>query len=138
MRFVASMVVGAMAIGALIGCGNNSGPMTMQMPKPLSIAGNYSGSNSDSMAGAGTLTIDIVQAGMSVSGLWTFTYPHASLAATSFTGALSGQTLSLNIPATSFAPCAYSVNAMVSGKQISGSYSSSTCGNSGTFLVTRP
>ena len=122
------------------GCSNGS---VSEIPNParmtpLHVAGNYSGTNTDSVLGDGTVSANIVQAGRSLSGLWTVTYPGNPNAATSFTGMINGTAIALTIAATSFSPCSYSLTGIVSGKQIWRSYTSSNCPNSGSFSITRP
>ena len=125
-------------VGLLTSCGGGDSGTPLMMASPLNIAGNYSGSNTDSASGHGMINANVVQAGKSLSGLWTFSYPSIANPAVSFMGTLNTNILTLSIPSTSFSPCAYAVMGTVSGKQIAGSYMSANCGNSGTFSIARP
>jgi len=133
------------AVGILLlgvqGCnGGSSTPRTTPTPTPppARVAGNYTGSNVDSVQGRGIVSANIVQAGSKLAGGWSFSYPDNPSIVTSFAGSVTASAVALSVPAELGVPCSYSVMGTASGKQISGSYSSSNCGDSGTFMISRP
>jgi|GEM_PF-5703636 len=133
------------ALGVLVlglqscnGSSSTPGPTPTPTPPPVPVAGNYAGSNVDSVHGHGTVTANVVQAGSKLAGGWSFSYPGNPSIITSFTGSVTAAAIALSVPAELGVPCSYSVMGTANGKQISGSYSSSNCGNSGTFMISRP
>ena len=99
---------------------------------------NYTGSNVDSVRGPGIISANVVQAKSKLAGGWSFSYPDNPSIVTSFTGSIIASAVALSVPAELGVPCSYSVVGTANGKQISGSYSSSNCGDSGTFMISRP
>jgi len=133
------------ALGVLIlglqACGGGSAaPSPSKLPRatPASVAGNYTGTNVDSAHGRGIVTANIVQAGSSIGGGWSISYPGNPSPITSIIGTITGSQLVLSAPAQLGVPCAYAVTGTVAGKDIAGTYLSTNCGNSGTFVMTRP
>lgn len=131
------------AIVALAACNSNNGSTTPTVaPTPLKIAGEYTGTVTDSVAGAGTAAVTLSQTGAAVGGTLDFTFGATTVAnalAMNVTpaGSLSGTALAQINGAT----CAFALTGTynASTNVISGNYSASSgcTGQSGTYSLTQ-
>lgn len=91
---------------------------------PSSVAGTWSGTLVDSLAGPGTVQFTIDQSGASaLTGTWTIKFPAAANSVTgTLAGTLSGSNVSLTLTPNNTAGCSQSVAVTVSGSNMSGTY----------------
>jgi hypothetical protein len=102
---------------------------------PSSIAGTWSGTMTDVLAGPGTLQFSITQSESSLTGTWTMKFPAAANpVGGTLTGTLSGSNVTLVLTNSNPAACAANVTATVSGSTMTGMYSECT-GDGGTFTA---
>jgi hypothetical protein len=121
--------VGVAILGLLLtGCGATA---------PSSVAGTWTGSLVDALAGPATLQYTLSQSGSTLSGTWSSKFPAAANPVTgTLTGTLSGSTVTL-ILAIDNSSCQESVTATASGSTMTGTYSDDNCGggDGGTFTL---
>ena len=131
------------AIVALAACNTDNGSTAPTVaPTPLKIAGEYTGTVTDSVAGAGTAAVTLSQTGGAVGGTLDFTFGASAVANAlawnvTSAGALSGTALAQINGAT----CAFSITGTynASTNVIAGNYSASSgcTGRSGTYSLTQ-
>jgi hypothetical protein len=125
----------AVGLALFWGCGSS----TSSSVSTVNLSGNYSGSITDSINGAGTIHFTLVQAASSITGTFESVYP----AGTS-SGAVSGTANGLNVTAT-LTPsvptlCPFNVVAIPSnfGEQLEGTAVAFNCpAETAAFTVTR-
>jgi hypothetical protein len=104
---------------------------------PSSVAGTWTGSLVDALAGPATLQYTLSQSGSSLTGTWSSKFPAAANPVTgTLAGTLSGSTVTL-ILAINNSSCQESVTGTVSGPTMTGTYSDDNCGagDGGTFTL---
>jgi hypothetical protein len=104
---------------------------------PSSVAGTWTGSLVDALAGPATLQYTLSQSGSSLTGTWSSKFPAAANPVTgTLAGTLSGSTVTL-ILAINNSSCQESVTGTVSGSTMTGTYSDDNCGagDGGTFTL---
>lgn len=112
----------------LAGCGATA---------PSSVAGTWSGSLVDDLAGPATLQFTLSQSGSSLTGTWTSKFPPAANPVTgTLTGTFSGSTVNLVLVVGS-SSCQEAVTGTVSGSTMTGMYTYDCGGSSdaGTFTL---
>jgi hypothetical protein len=104
---------------------------------PSSVAGTWTGSLVDALAGPATLQFTLSESGSSLTGTWSNKFPAAANPVTgTLTGTFSGSTITL-ILAINNSSCQQSVAGTVSGSTMTGTYADSNCGggDGGTFTL---
>jgi hypothetical protein len=127
--------IGIVALLATACTGSSTGPS-----QSLNLSGNWSGSISDTVSGAGTIRLTLAQSGSSITGTEQSVY-NAGTGSGSLTGSVNGLTLT-GIAAPSVpTECQSSITAAInsSGTQISGTAATFDCtaAESATFTVTK-
>jgi hypothetical protein len=107
---------------------------------PSSVAGTWSGTLVDSLAGPGTIQFTIDQSGGStLTGTYTIKFPAAANPVTgTLAGTLSGATVNVVLTPANASACLETFSASVSGSNMSGTYSyNAGCGgiDQGTFTL---
>ena len=118
----------------LTGCGGGGGstsaapPVAPTTAPAATIAGNYSGAITDQIAGAGTVTLTLIQNGTAVAGTWASKFANAGF---NNSGAVSGNTngsqLGVNLTPSDPRACPFAVAAIVNGGSITGTYAVYNC-----------
>lgn len=129
---------------ALAACGGTttagSGtPAAVATPYSSANAVAYAGAATDSLDGSGTFSIAYTQNGSTVNGTWGVVYTNTTewLNGGSFTGTLSGGTLSGTGTSDTNSECSLDISATLSGTTLTGAYDGLNCtSDSATFTAT--
>ncbi len=119
-------------IGLTAGCSSSS----PTAPSEISVAGNWSGTLSDSLAGTGRLAFTFAQSAAALSGTWSTTYSNPGYNnGGSLSGSVSGSSVTLTLTPSVPTYCPYNVTGTLSGSTLSGTYAAFNCtvAVSGTF-----
>ncbi len=130
------MVAAAALVAA---CGGGAGTANQAS---RSLAGNWSGTTQDSVAGAGALTFQLTQTGQAVAGSWKVTYSNHNFSdGGSVAGDVAKQVVQMTFAPASPNPCMTQVTGSVSSddRHMSGSYNDGNCPfqETGTFQATK-
>lgn len=120
------LLIGVLFVSA---CGGGpSGPST------TSVAGTWTGTVNDSLAGVVSASMTLAQSGATVSGTWAVSGNSGSLA-----GSMSGSSLSAVLSPSNPLTCPYSLTATNSGSRLIGTYAAFNCSIpiSGSIALTR-
>ena len=134
--FAAALIATLGLSSVLSACSGGSGSSTT--PSTASLAGSYSGSLSDSVAGSGSVGLSIAQSGNSISGQFADTFSNPSYDnGGSISGTVSGNSFSGSVKSVFVNACGFSIKGSLSGSTLSGTYSATDCTVSatGTFSV---
>lgn len=122
------------------GCGDDTPTETAA----TAVAGGWSGSIEDDLAGNGTISLTLSQAGASVSGTWSMDFPEAPSRnlAGSVSGILSGSTVTSTLSTAAATDCTLALTGVVAGSAqttMAGGYTSNDCipERTGSFTATR-
>jgi len=124
-------------LALLMGCGGGSSSPTA--PSTLSVAGTWNGSISDAIEGTGSAQLTIAQTGTSLSGTYGVNYPNIGNTSGTFTGSISGASMSATLTPSIPTVCTSAVTATVNGNQITGTYAATNCSasDSGSINLTK-
>ena len=119
---------------------NDSGSFTVQAATPgPSIAGSYSGTLSDSISGAGTLSMSLTQHGLQLGGTYTSTFSNAGYNRVGpVYGFVSNSQVTIIQATNPTTTCPFFGTGNVSGTTISGTFAAFQCtkAQTGTFTLT--
>ena len=137
----ALICIWALGASALLtaACGGGGGSSS---PAPASLSGDWAGTTQDSAAGAGSLAMQLAQAGQVVSGSWSVTYSnHNFNNGGDASGSVANSSVQMTFAPASPNPCMTQVTGSVTAdaRHMSGSYNNGNCPfkETGTFQATK-
>lgn len=104
----------------------------------FSYSGSWKGSILDSVAGPGTVTVSMTEAGSDIVGTWQAVFSSGSNGG-SLTGVINGSSVVIDLEPSNTSACPYNVVANRSGSTVSGNYSAYNCTGTitGTLSITK-
>ena len=137
MQLLKVTAVSAIVLFSFAAC-SSSGSST---PSAINVSGNYSGTANDSAAGTVQFSLSLSQDGTDLSGNLNEAQSGTIVASGTFSGTISGKTISGTVTSISAGACPLTVTATTSsnGGTLSGSYTATNCttADTGTFTVSR-
>lgn len=126
-------LVSAIAVITLSACGGGSSSPAAPV---TSIAGNYTGTVHDNLAGAGAATLNLTQSGSTLGGTFADSFSSSSENNSgSVAGTISGASVQLTLTSGQAGDCPYFFTGTIAGTTISGTYTTQSCSvaNGGTL-----
>jgi hypothetical protein len=135
-RMVIGLLAAAMLFLSACAGGSSGGNSTPS----FSYSGTWTGTINDSLAGAGSITVTLVQAGSNIAGTWQALFPAVGGSnGGNVVGVIDNTQVIAQLNPSDPATCPFDVVAVRSGNTLSGTYAAFDCSIAvtGTLVVSR-